>query len=110
MTPSAEPRTHTPRRGRWAVIALAALFLSAIAAPILSPHDPNAQNLAANLAAPSLEHPLGCDKLGRDQLSRLIYGGRVSLTVGVSSVIASVSMGLLIGAIAALSSPGAPPT
>jgi len=100
MTPSAEPRTHAPRRGRWAVIALAGLFLSAIAAPILSPHDPNAQDLAANLAAPSLEHPLGCDKLGRDQLSRLIYGGRVSLTVGVSSVIASVSIGLLIGAIA----------
>jgi len=82
------------------MIALAALLLSAVAAPILSPHDPNAQNLAADLALPSLDHPLGCDKLGRDQLSRLIYGGRVSLTVGVSSVIASVSIGLLIGAIA----------
>ena len=98
--PRVERSSRASRRGRWAAIGLAALFLSAVAAPVLSPHDPNAQDLSADLASPSVEHPLGCDKLGRDQLSRLIYGGRVSLTVGLCSVIASVSIGVLIGAAA----------
>jgi len=82
------------------MIGLAFFCLAAIAAPIVSPHDPIAQDLSANLASPSFDHPLGCDKLGRDQLSRLLYGGRVSLTVGISSVLASVTVGLLIGAVA----------
>lgn len=98
--PTADRRIRAVRRGGLALIALVTFGLSALAAPILAPHDPIAQNLSADLAPPSLEHPLGCDKLGRDQLSRLLYGGRVSLTVGVSSVVASVSIGLLIGAIA----------
>jgi peptide/nickel transport system permease protein len=100
MAVAAERRPAATPRGRVALIGLAALLLSAVAAPLLTPHDPVAQDLAANLAPPSVEHPLGCDKLGRDQLSRILYGGRVSLTVGVASVIASVSIGLLIGAIA----------
>jgi peptide/nickel transport system permease protein len=101
--PAEQPGRALHRRARWTALAasgLSVLVLCAIAAPLLSPHDPSTQDLAANLAPPSLEHPLGCDKLGRDQLSRLIHGGRVSLTVGVTSVLASVSLGLLVGAVA----------
>jgi peptide/nickel transport system permease protein len=96
----AEPRFATRPRATIAVVGLFALCFGAVAAPVLSPHDPNTQNLTASLAPPSYAHPLGCDKLGRDQLSRLLHGGRVSLTVGVSAVIASVTIGLLVGAIA----------
>ena len=98
--PHAETRDARSRRGRLAATGLVVLLITSIAAPILSPHDPSAQDLEADLAPPSYAHPLGCDKLGRDQLSRLMYGGRVSLTVGVSSVVASVTIGLLMGAIA----------
>ena len=98
-----DPSRAVPRTRSWTPLATAGLSILAVcalAAPLLSPYDPNSQNLAANLAPPSVEHPLGCDKLGRDQLSRLIYGGRVSLTVGITSVLASVSLGLLVGAVA----------
>jgi peptide/nickel transport system permease protein len=95
----AKSRLGTTRHWIAAAVGLGALLLAALAAPVLSPHDPTAQNLSASLAPPSYEHPLGCDKLGRDQLSRLLHGGRVSLTVGVSTVVASVSLGLLVGAI-----------
>jgi len=94
------PPERTSRYSIAATVGLVSLVVAALVAPVLSPFDPNEQNLAASLAGPSYEHPLGCDKLGRDQLSRLLYGGRVSLTVGVSAVVASVSIGLLVGAIA----------
>jgi peptide/nickel transport system permease protein len=77
-----------------------ALLVVAAAAPWLAPHDPVRQTLRARLAAPTLEaadgkaHPLGTDHLGRDVLSRTIYGARVSLLVGF----AAVAVGGLIGA------------
>jgi peptide/nickel transport system permease protein len=69
-------------------------------APWLSPYDPIRQNLSEDLRAPSFEHPLGQDKLGRDQLSRLIHGARVSLQVGTITVAVSLSIGVLMGALA----------
>jgi len=77
-----------------------ALLVVAAAAPWLAPHDPVRQTLRARLAAPTLEaadgkaHPLGTDHLGRDVLSRTIYGARVSLLVGF----AAVAVGGLVGA------------
>lgn len=69
-------------------------------APVIAPHDPTTQNLSEDLRGPSISHPLGQDKLGRDQLSRIIYGARVSLLVGVTSVTITVALGVLIGALA----------
>jgi peptide/nickel transport system permease protein len=70
-------------------------FLSIIAlfAPIIAPYDPNEQLLGKALLSPSLEHPMGTDHLGRDIFSRVIYGSRISLTVGLLVI----SIGLLFG-------------
>jgi peptide/nickel transport system permease protein len=82
--------------------------LIALLAPVLAPHDPARQNLQRRLAPPvglglegaSLEYPLGNDNLGRDILSRLLVGSRVSLLVGVSTILLASSAGSLVGAIA----------
>ena len=88
------------RRNRWALVGLlivAAFALSAIFAPYAAPHDPIEQDLDAQLLPPSREHLLGTDDLGRDLLSRIIYGGRVSLTVGIVSVGLALGAGTLLG-------------
>ncbi len=80
-----------------ALLALAALF-----APSLAPHDPLRQNLDQDLIAYSSDHPLGTDKLGRDILSRTIYGGRVSLMTGIATVAISLTIGVLVGSLTGL--------
>ena len=65
----------------------------AIAAPVLSPFDPNDQNIMEKLRPPSVEHWLGTDSFGRDTLSRLLYGARVSLVIGVVSTLAAMVIG-----------------
>jgi peptide/nickel transport system permease protein len=82
------------------LMMLAVLILSALLAPWVTPYDPNAIDLGARFRAPSLEHPMGTDDLGRDLLSRVIYGGRISLSIGVLSALASVLFGTLLGALA----------
>lgn len=79
---------------------LGLLVLAALLAPSLSPYDPFEQNLKEGLAPPSASHPLGQDKLGRDLLSRILYGARISLTVGVTVVSLSLLAGIFIGALA----------
>ena len=82
------------------------LILSALFAPFLSPYSPFELHLEQGLSAPSFSsqgtfpHLLGQDKLGRDILSRILYGGRVSLGVGVIVTIVSVSIGIIVGSIA----------
>ena len=66
----------------------------------LSPYDPEASSMTERLQPPSLAHPMGTDALGRDQLTRILYGGRVSLTVGLLVVIISLSIGVPMGALA----------
>ena len=78
------------------MIALAILTLAAIFAPILTPYDPNAQDFTM-IGAPSWAHPLGTDDLGRDLLSRLIHGGRISLFVGTSTVLMALVAGIVLG-------------
>jgi peptide/nickel transport system permease protein len=73
------------------------LILLALLAPWISPADPAAQNLPARLQAPSWAHWMGTDELGRDVLSRTIYGARVSLMVAISVVCGCGASGLLIG-------------
>ncbi len=81
-----------------ALVTLA--VVSAIFAPVLTPYGPNETNFLAVLQAPSLAHPFGTDELGRDILTRVLFGARVSLLVGLGSVLASLIIGGLIGAIA----------
>lgn len=66
-------------------------------APLIAPHDPNAIDFTAILQPMSLEHPLGTDNLGRDLFSRIIYGTRVDLTMGLIGVAAPLVIGILIG-------------
>ena len=82
------------------VVLIAGLTFTAIFAPWLAPYDPIEQNLDAISQGPSREHLLGTDDIGRDELSRLIYGARYSLLIGVVAVAVGLSIGLLLGAIA----------
>ena len=82
-----------------AVIILALLFI-AIFAPFIAPHDPIEQNLEKRLLPPSKEYPFGTDHLGRCILSRIIYGTRVSLQIGVIVVGISSILGIVLGLIA----------
>lgn len=78
---------------------LALLALSALLAPLIAPHDPLSQNLDQDLIFYSPAHPLGTDKLGRDILSRTLYGARISLFVGCATVALSVVVGFALGSL-----------
>jgi peptide/nickel transport system permease protein len=79
---------------------LLALVLVAMAAPLIAPDDPSATGLGRSLAGPSVAHPAGLDKLGRDVLSRVIWGARISLFTGVGSVAIAIVFGGLVGTLA----------
>jgi peptide/nickel transport system permease protein len=81
------------------------LFLAAVAllAPVIAPHETTRQDLAKDLIAYSSDHPLGTDKLGRDILSRLIYGARISLAAGLATVTLSIAIGVLVGSVSGFS-------
>lgn len=84
MRGRAARRLRRVRPGMWAGLVISVLFLAtALAAPWIAPHDPTAPVIEAVLQPPSGSHPFGTDELGRDVLSRVIYGSRVSLEVGV---------------------------
>lgn len=82
------------------LILVIAITFVAIAAPLLAPHDPLVQETRERLAAPGDEHPLGQDDFGRDILSRVIYGTRVSLMVGILSVLLGGTLGTVMGIVA----------
>ncbi len=84
------------------LLILIILVFMALFAPLLAPYDPTAVRLAEGLSGPSITHPLGQDKLGRDILSRIIYGARISLYVGVFTVTLSALIGTMVGAVAGL--------
>ena len=94
------PRRRVPWMALFAIAFVGALFVMAAAAPVLAPQDPTRQALRVRLKPPTMEgadgraHALGTDHLGRDVLSRVIYGSRVSLLIGF----AAVGVGILIGA------------
>ena len=86
----------------WFYAGVAVLILLAAAsllAPILAPHNPLRQDLDNDLIAYSSDHPLGTDKLGRDILSRTIYGGRISLVTGIATVLISLVIGVAAGSL-----------
>jgi peptide/nickel transport system permease protein len=82
------------------LLLVGGMSLAALLAPVLAPFDPNAINVDALLLTPSWAHPLGTDALGRDVLSRILYGGRVSLWVGFVAVGISTTIGLALGLVA----------
>jgi len=86
--------------GAIAGIFIIALMVIAVILVPLSPFDPEASSMAERLQPPSLTHPMGTDPLGRDLLTRVLYGGRVSLTVGLLVVVISLSIGIPTGALA----------
>ncbi|MBI3089635.1 MAG: ABC transporter permease [Candidatus Tectomicrobia bacterium] len=94
------------RRSKTATVGLvltALLFVSAAAAPLLAPHAPEAvprDLVRASLQPPSPRHPLGTDLLGRDVLSRVIYGARISLLVGFGAELVAVVLGVAVGMLA----------
>ena len=91
---------HRVVRSRWTLTGLAvvvALALAALAAPLLAPGDPYHGQLAAALQAPSRAFPLGTDAQGRDVLSRLLFGARLSLAVGLASQLIALGVGLTLG-------------
>ena len=109
---AAAPRSKKKRRSQageiWrrlkkskpAMISLAFiifLILCAVFAPVIAPYDYAKQDLASKFVMPCLEHPLGTDNFGRDLLSRLIYGGRISLLVSFFSVALSVGIAVILG-------------
>ena len=78
---------------------LGLIILMAVLAPLLAPHEPKAQNLAGTLASPSASHWLGTDDLGRDQLSRVIYGSRIAVTVGLATILLALVIGIVLGSL-----------
>ncbi len=81
------------------IIVLALIILCCIFAPLISPYSPTEQNLADSLAKPSMQHLLGADKVGRDLLTRLFYGGRTTLLSAIGVVAISVVIGVPLGLI-----------
>ncbi|WJK35668.1 dipeptide/oligopeptide/nickel ABC transporter permease/ATP-binding protein [Solwaraspora sp. WMMA2065] len=81
-------------------LPLAGFAIVGLLAPVLAPADPAANDLSASLLPPSAAHLLGTDQLGRDQLSRLLHGARISLAVTAAVLLVSVTIGVLAGAVA----------
>jgi ABC-type dipeptide/oligopeptide/nickel transport system permease subunit len=79
---------------------LVILMLVAIFAPYIAPYDPYDAQMQIALQKPSAQHLLGCDELGRDVLSRIIYGARISLRVGLEAVAIALGIGIFLGALA----------
>jgi peptide/nickel transport system permease protein len=83
--------------GAAGALVIVFLVVVAFAGPAIAPYDPLLQDSTQSVKAPSAEHLMGTDRLGRDQLSRIIYGARVSLYVGLLSVIMGTVIGMAIG-------------
>jgi peptide/nickel transport system permease protein len=86
--------------GRGGLVIIVALIVAAAFAPLIAPYAPNAQNLANRLKPPSAAHWMGTDELGRDILSRVIYGARITLMIVLLVAVIAAPLGLIVGAVA----------
>jgi peptide/nickel transport system permease protein len=91
---------RTSGLGRWGLAVTLLLVLMALLAPWLAPQNPATQSLPERLLPPSAHHLMGTDELGRDVLSRTLYGARISLLVGISVVLGAGVVGLALGSLA----------
>ncbi len=90
-------------RNRLAVVGavvLLVIVLASVFGPALTPYDTTTQDIPSRLQPPSLAHPMGTDELGRDTLTRVLAGGRLSLSVGVLATLLALSIGITVGALA----------
>jgi peptide/nickel transport system permease protein len=116
MDPDLAPGTEPVARSNWqlfrrrffrhklglvSIVILAILLVACFGAPWLAPYKQNAQNLLNSDMGPSLKHPFGTDDLGRDQLSEIMYAGRISLMIGLVVALLSTIVGVTVGAVAA---------
>jgi len=97
---SALRRLFARRAAAFGVVVIAAFVIVALAAPLIAPQDPLATSWGAIRKAPSAAHWMGTDEIGRDVLSRVVFGARASLLAGVVSVLISLSIGVPVGLIA----------
>lgn len=86
--------------GLFGLVVVVGLFVVVVAAPLIAPYSATQQDIANRLAGPSLHHLFGTDELGRDLLSRVIFGARIALGVAVPAVLLAMFVGLVIGLIA----------
>jgi peptide/nickel transport system permease protein len=106
---SVSPWTEAWRRFKrhrlayWSLWLLGLMVLAVLIGPLFYKVGINDVDFQARLAGPSLKHPLGTDDLGRDILARMLYGGRISLAVGLSAMLMAITVGVIIGAIAGIS-------
>ncbi|MBI4528532.1 MAG: ABC transporter permease [Deltaproteobacteria bacterium] len=91
------------KAGLFGAVIVAFIVIFAVFAPWLAPHDPTRQDVPNRLAQPSIDHPLGTDQYGRDVFSRLIYGARISLVVGILAVLIGLVIGVFLGLVAGYS-------
>jgi peptide/nickel transport system permease protein len=94
---------YTFTRDKLAVLGLAVLVLLSMAVaigPFIYPHPINQIDFEKSLQGPSFTHPMGTDDLGRDLMARVLWGGRVSIAVGISAVLLAITLGVAIGALA----------
>jgi peptide/nickel transport system permease protein len=103
---AAGPRRRSPWRRLWrnpwavvGVVFLAVVALAALGAGHIAPYRPDAQDLFNRLAPPSRQHLLGTDEIGRDMLSRLIYGARITLVLGIGSTLLGAVAGVTLGVV-----------
>ncbi len=111
---TAEPASVSPAREAWrrfkrhrlayfSLWVLGALVLTVLLGPLFYKVAINDIDFQARLAGPSAAHPMGTDDLGRDLLARMLYGGRISLAVGLAAMLMAVTVGVIIGALAGIS-------
>ena len=100
MTRTSPSATYSLAHVRPAAFVIGALILAALLAPLIAPYAANAIDLAQRRASPSLSHLFGTDELGRDLLTRVLFGARVSLAIGLISAFVSVAIGVAVGATA----------
>jgi peptide/nickel transport system permease protein len=112
--PSAERRAYSPWREAWrryrrhrpatvSAVLLLVLIVAVVLGPFVWRIPINEIDVVAGMQGPSLAHPFGTDDLGQDILARMIYGGRISLAVGLAAMMVSVIVGTLVGALAGMS-------
>src|SRR4051812_35211894 len=107
LRPAPSPWVAARRRfmrsgpGLIGTVGLVIIVLMAILAPLVAPYDPLKQNFRIEKQPPSLAHPMGTDEFGRDELSRIVYGARVSLAAGAVAATIALVAGLLLGMVAA---------
>ena len=92
-------RLFKHRIGRIGVVIVTILVIMAVFGPVLSPYDPNAMDFTNRFSPPTLEHPFGTDDFGRDTFSRILYGARISLMVGIIAVSIATVLGTTFGLI-----------